>query len=79
MKVTHHLTLRVAWHDSKWNGKIWKFPSQNSLCVMLDRVREEANTPDEDPTRTEAGRNDPAKTANRVKRERQIDVRPYSY
>jgi hypothetical protein len=20
MKVTQHLTLRVAWHDSKWTG-----------------------------------------------------------
>ncbi len=41
MKITQHLTLRVAWHDSKWNGKVCAAPSENSFCVMLDRVREE--------------------------------------
>lgn len=41
MKQIHHLTLRVAWHDSKWNGTVCKKPSGNSFCVMLDRVREE--------------------------------------
>jgi ATP-dependent exoDNAse (exonuclease V) alpha subunit len=48
MKVTPHLTLRVAWHDSKWNGKVCKAPSSNSFCVMLDRVREERNDKEED-------------------------------
>ena len=41
MKITQHLTLRVAWHDSKWNGTVCSAPSRNSFCVMLDRVREE--------------------------------------
>ena len=48
MKVTQHLTLRVAWHDTKWNGKICMFPSENSFCVMLDRVREERDDTTED-------------------------------
>ncbi len=51
MKVTQHLTLRVAWHDSKWNGKICNLPSGNSFCVMLDRVREERNDAEEDSLR----------------------------
>ncbi len=28
-----HLTIRFAWHDSKWNGKICKNPSENVYCV----------------------------------------------
>src|SRR5438552_16449311 len=48
MKVVQHLTLRVAWHDSKWNGKVCKAPSANSFCVMLDRIREERKDKEED-------------------------------
>ena len=28
-----HITIRVAWHDNKWNGKICKNPSENVYCV----------------------------------------------
>ncbi|MDK2876625.1 MAG: hypothetical protein PWQ22_1035 [Archaeoglobaceae archaeon] len=27
-----HLTIRFAWHDNKWNGKICKDPSNNDYC-----------------------------------------------
>lgn len=37
----YHLTLRVAWHGSRWNGRVCPAPSSNSFCVALDRVREE--------------------------------------
>jgi len=36
-----HLSLRVAWHDSRWDGRVCKLPSNNSFCVALDRIREE--------------------------------------
>lgn len=36
-----HLTARVAWHDSRWNGTVCRQPSCNSFCVALDRIREE--------------------------------------
>ncbi|QRK05245.1 AAA family ATPase [Archangium violaceum] len=36
-----HLTVRVAWHDSRWNGRVCQEPSCNSFCTVLDRVREE--------------------------------------
>ncbi|MEO6603487.1 MAG: hypothetical protein ABIQ16_26625, partial [Polyangiaceae bacterium] len=36
-----HLTARVAWHDSRWNGAVCRKPSCNSFCVALERVREE--------------------------------------
>ena len=49
MKITQHLTLRVAWHDSKWNGQVCAAPSANSFCVMLDRIRVERDDRQEDP------------------------------
>lgn len=47
-KYINHLTLRVAWHDSCWNGRICQSPSKNPFCVALDRVREERNDEEED-------------------------------
>lgn len=54
MKITQHLTLRVAWHDSKWNGKVCSAPSSNTFCVMLDRVREERDDVQEDKIQGES-------------------------
>lgn len=48
-----HLTLRVAWHDSRWDGGVCRAPSCNSYCVALDRIREGRNDTYED---TLAGR-----------------------
>src|SRR4051794_23440409 len=36
-----HLTVRVAWHDTRWNGRVCSAPSCNSFCTALDRIREE--------------------------------------
>lgn len=38
-----HLTMRVAWHGSRWNGHVCPLPSSNSFCTALDRIREEKN------------------------------------
>ena len=35
-----HLTIRVAWHDNRWDGTICRAPSDNSFCIALDRIRE---------------------------------------
>ena len=43
-----HLTIRVAWHDDRWNGKVCRQPSRNSFCVALDRIREERDDAAED-------------------------------
>ena len=43
-----HLTVRVAWHDSRWEGRVCKDPSSNCFCVALDRVREERDDDKED-------------------------------
>ncbi len=34
----HHLTVRVPWHDSKWNGSICKNPCNNTSCTILKRI-----------------------------------------
>ena len=31
--MTHHLTIRLAWHDNKWDGRICRKPLANSYCV----------------------------------------------
>lgn len=36
-----HLTLRVAWHDARWNGTICPDPVSNSYCAALQRIRED--------------------------------------
>jgi hypothetical protein len=39
--------MRVAWHDSKWNGAVCERPGLNSFCTALPRIRE-AKQKDED-------------------------------
>lgn len=41
-----HVTLRVAWHDNKWNGTICRDPDANYHCsgfnsLLSDRIRRE--------------------------------------
>ncbi len=40
MRQIAHLSIRVAWHDTGWNGSVCADPSQNSFCATLDRIRE---------------------------------------
>lgn len=49
--MTQHLTVRVAWHDQRWNGTVCSAPSRNSFCLDLDRVREERDDDYEDSVR----------------------------
>jgi hypothetical protein len=34
-----HLNVRVAWHDSRWNGTVCGDPLSNSYCLDLERIR----------------------------------------
>lgn len=36
-----HLSIRVAWHDNKWNGTVCSRPNQNSYCLQLPRIYED--------------------------------------
>lgn len=43
-----HMTLRVAWHDNKWNGKVCKNPELNDYCIgehslLSKRIRHSRN------------------------------------
>ena len=35
------LTVRVAWHDNRWNGTVCPMASKHSYCLDLDRIRME--------------------------------------
>jgi hypothetical protein len=45
----HHLNVRVAWHDNRWNGTVCRHPCANSFCVDLDRIRAERDDASEQP------------------------------
>ena len=42
-----HLTIRVAWHDNKWNRAICKNPIENTYCLTLPRIYEEKDEDNE--------------------------------
>ena len=36
-----HLSARLAWHNSGWNGCVCKFPHLNSSCIGNETIRDE--------------------------------------
>lgn len=36
----HHVTIRVPWHDTGWNGTVCASPRDNTSCLILKRVAE---------------------------------------
>ncbi|MFC7819975.1 AAA family ATPase [Streptomyces sp. NPDC057367] len=43
-----HLTIRVAWHDTAWDGRVCAAPSRNGYCTDLQRIRVERDDAAED-------------------------------
>ena len=37
---THHITIRVPWHDSGWAGSVCAGSLKNTSCQILPRIRE---------------------------------------
>ena len=37
---THHITIRVPWHDSGWAGSVCARPLENTSCLILPRIGE---------------------------------------
>ena len=35
-----HISVRVPWHDSGWDGRVCVAPEQNSACLKLPRIAE---------------------------------------
>lgn len=46
--MNQHLSVRVAWHQERWNGTVCRVASDNSFCLDLDRIREERDDEYED-------------------------------
>lgn len=38
--MAQHISLRVPWHDSGWNGNICEFPKENQACMRLKNIYE---------------------------------------
>ncbi len=56
--MPRHLTARLAWHDSSWDGRICSHPSANFYCVgshslLSDRLRRDRQADLEDSARRE--------------------------
>lgn len=45
--MTTHISVRLCWHDSGWNGKICKDPKKNKYCIALPHIRESKNEENE--------------------------------
>ncbi len=45
---TKHISVRVPWHDSGWNGKICRHPRDNGSCMFLPRINESKNADHEE-------------------------------
>ncbi|MCV9933029.1 ATP-dependent RecD-like DNA helicase [Flavobacterium sp. LS1R47] len=41
--MNKHLSIRIAWHDNKWNGTVCNHPAQNTYCKHLPRILSEKN------------------------------------
>lgn len=47
-----HLSSRLAWHDSGWNGRICQHPHLNASCIVTETIRDKR---DDDKERQHAG------------------------
>ena len=50
--MTKHLTIRMAWHDNSWNGKVCLNPEGNTYCtgahsLLSGRIEKNKQTSDE--------------------------------
>jgi len=43
--MTTHLSARLTWHDSGWNGRICQAPALNAGCMEHEPVREGRDPP----------------------------------
>lgn len=41
-----HISIRVPWHDSNWNGHVCKNPTCNTFCKVLPRISISRSTTD---------------------------------
>jgi hypothetical protein len=41
--MIQHLSIRVPWHDSGWNGTVCRYPQYNQACRVLKTIAEKKN------------------------------------
>ena len=46
--ATQHITIRVPWHDSGWNGRVCAAPSGNTSCLALTRIADRKRADEDD-------------------------------
>ena len=46
-----HLSVRVPWQDTRWDGRVCADPSNNQSCVVLKAIAENRNDTKEDGLR----------------------------
>ena len=42
-----HISIRVPWHDNKWNGSVCNCPQNNPFCMMLRNISSAKDTKQE--------------------------------
>lgn len=45
---TKHLSVRVPWHDTGWDGKVCCNPRENGSCMFLPRINDSKRTDEEE-------------------------------
>lgn len=45
---TKHLSVRVPWHDTGWDGKVCCNPRENGSCMFLPRINDSKQTDEEE-------------------------------
>ena len=43
-----HISIRVPWHDSGWNGSVCKEPTHNTACLKLRNISDSKNDEEEE-------------------------------
>ncbi len=38
-----HISIRVPWHDKKWNGHVCDCPTNNPFCMILKNICKDKN------------------------------------
>jgi len=47
-QIVRHVSIRVPWHDTAWDGRVCAEPSLNGACLKLKRIAAERNDEAED-------------------------------
>ena len=48
-----HVSIRVPWHDNRWDGRVCSKPVDNQSCVVLRAIAENRNDAEEHDLRNE--------------------------